>query len=55
MVRHPHHDNIKSVGLGQWVLILYYLSRTVHYPHPVQSLVTQMSLLKNPKEEEKIM
>ena len=38
MVRHPHHDNIKWVGLGQWILILYYLSRTVHYPHPVQSL-----------------
>ena len=38
MERHPHHDNIKWVGLGQWILILYYLSRTVHYPHPVQSL-----------------
>ena len=38
MIRHPHDDNIKCVGLGQWVLILYYLRRTVHYPHPVQSL-----------------
>ena len=38
MVRHPHHDNIKWVGLGQWILVLYYLSRTLHYPHPVQSL-----------------
>ena len=38
MVRHPHHDNIKWVGLGQWILVLYYLSRTIHYPHPVQSL-----------------
>ena len=36
MVRHPHHDNIK--WLGQWILALYYLSRTIHYPHPVQSL-----------------
>ena len=34
----PHHDNIKWVGLGQWTLVLYYLSRTLHYPHLVQSL-----------------
>ena len=27
------------VGLGQWILLLYYLSRTIHYPHPVQSLI----------------
>ena len=45
MVRHPHHENIKWVGLGQWILVLYYLSRTIHYPHPVQSLVEPPSSL----------
>ena len=39
MVRHPHHDNIEWVGLGQWILTLYYLSRSILYPHPVQSLL----------------
>ena len=38
MVRHPHHDNIEWVGLGQWILILYYLTISILYPHPVQSL-----------------
>ena len=38
MVKHPHHDNIEWMGLGQWFLTLYYLSRSILYPHPVQSL-----------------
>ena len=38
-VRHPHHDNIKWVGWGQWILVLYYLSRTIHYTHLIQSLL----------------
>ena len=38
MIRHPHHDNKKWVGLGQWILVLYYLSRSIQCPHPVQSL-----------------
>ena len=38
MVDTPHHDDIEWVGLGQWILALYYLSRPIPYPHPVQSL-----------------
>ena len=42
MVRQPHHDNIKWVGLGQCILVLYYLSRTIH---PVRSLL-QISVIQ---------
>ena len=29
--------------MGKWTLVLYYLSRTLHYPHPVQSLLWRCS------------
>ena len=45
MVKHPHHDNIKWMGLGQWILVLCYLSRTIHCPHPVQSLLEGITIL----------
>ena len=45
MVRHPHHDNIKWVGLGPWILVFYNLSTTIHYPHPVQSLFLALTFM----------
>ena len=39
MLRHPHHDGIKWVGLVPWILAFYYLSGPIHYPHPVQNLM----------------
>ena len=32
VVRHPYHD----IMVGQCILAIYYLIRSIHYPHPVE-------------------